>query len=124
MNISVFLEVEFFLLLIFSFVLPVGIYVFLLNRTSISRATILFFALLLIGVSGIDVILLKFLQERAKVTSSIWDDKIFSTELSLALYLLPAVFTGIGINLCSHVLIGHLAEAEKQFDKDQLNKKA
>jgi hypothetical protein len=43
---------------------------------------------------------------------------IFSSELSMALYLLPAVFAGIGVNLLSHVLIGHLNEAEQKFDQE------
>jgi diguanylate cyclase (GGDEF)-like protein len=117
MNKSVFLEMEFFLLIIFSFIVPVGIYIFLFRRASISRFAVLVFALLLVVVSGVDVILLRHLAGIAKTNSSILDEKIFSGELSLALYLLPVVFAGLGVNMGSHVLISHLTEAEKRYDK-------
>jgi hypothetical protein len=32
--------------------------------------------------------------------------------------VLPAVFGGIGVNLISHVLLRHLAEAEERFDRE------
>jgi hypothetical protein len=54
----------------------------------------------------------------AKLTPSLADDKIFVSEVSIALYLLPAMFGGIGINLLSHVLISHLYSAEKRFKKE------
>ena len=38
---------------------------------------------------------------------------------ALGLYLLPALFAGIGINLVSHVLIHHLVSAERRFDQNQ-----
>ena len=41
--------------------------------------------------------------------------RMFLSEVSLALYLLPAMFGGIGINVISHVLIDHLLDAEKRF---------
>lgn len=117
MNHSVFLEMEFFLLVMFSFVLPAGIYGFLLHKRSISRFVVLVFAFVLVAISGVDVILLQSLAERAKTTSSSFDDQVFTTQVSIALYLLPLVFAGIGINLASHVLINHLNEAEATFEK-------
>lgn len=112
MKYSIFLEMEFFLLVMFSFVLPAGIYGFLLHKKSISRLAVLAFALALIAVSGIDVILLQSLAARAKTTSALLDDQV-----SIALYLLPLVFAGIGVNLASHVLIKHLDEAEARFQQ-------
>jgi hypothetical protein len=54
----------------------------------------------------------------AKLSPSAFDDKIFSSEIAVALYLLPAMFAGTGINVVSHILINHLIEAEKSFDKN------
>lgn len=44
------------------------------------------------------------------------DDAVFTSELATALYLLPALFAGIGVNMLSHILISHLAQAEKRFN--------
>jgi len=54
----------------------------------------------------------------ARATPSAFEDRLFNSELALALYLLPAVFAGVGVNLVSHVLIGHLTDAEKTFDSE------
>jgi hypothetical protein len=54
----------------------------------------------------------------AKLSASFIDDALFASELSLALYLLPALFGGIGINLVSHVLVNHLVQAEKRFKSE------
>ena len=43
------------------------------------------------------------------------DDSLFVSEVRVALYLLPALFAGLGINVISHVLTTHLAQAEKRF---------
>jgi hypothetical protein len=53
----------------------------------------------------------------AKHTPSMLDAKIFSSEISIALYLMPALFAGTGINVVSHILITHLVEAESRFEK-------
>lgn len=118
MSNTVFLETEFFLLVLFSVVIPSGIYGFLLKRKAIARWSVLAFALLLIFLSGLDVVLLGLLSESAKATPSAIDNKIFSSELSLAVYLIPAMFAGIGVNLISHILINHLNEAERKFDRE------
>jgi len=44
------------------------------------------------------------------------DNRLFSSELLVALYLLPALYAGTGINLISHILVTHLAKAERKFD--------
>jgi hypothetical protein len=114
---SVFLEKEFFLLVAFSLLFPALIYGTMWLRRSISRSTVLFFGFLLIVLSGLDIYLLQSLASMAKLSSSTFDDKIFSSEISVALYLLPAFFAGTGINLVSHILINHLIEAENGFEK-------
>jgi len=115
---TVFVEMDFVLLVIFSVVIPLGIYAFLYKKFAISRWTVVGFAVLLVGVAGIDLVLLQLLSARVKVTESLTDDRIFSGELSLALYLFPAVFAGLGVNLLSSVLVNHLNEAEKEFEKE------
>jgi hypothetical protein len=114
---SVFLEKEFFLLVIFSLLFPALIYGTMWLRRAISRGTVLIFGFVLIALSGMDIYLLQILSSMAKHSSSLLDDKIFSSEISVALYLLPALFAGTGINLVSHILINHLNEAETRFDK-------
>ena len=85
----------------------------MLRIKTISRLTVLIFATLLIVLSGIDFFLLRSLAESAKLSTSIFDDKVFSQGFSTVLYLLPVVFAGIGVNLISHVLIDHLSTAER-----------
>lgn len=114
---SVFFEAEFILLVATSLLFPSAIYVFLFVKRSISRITVIAFAAALVLLSGVDVILLNILAAMAHSTVSQLDDTIFTTEISLALYLLPAVFAGLGVNLLSDVLIGHLHHAERQYDQ-------
>lgn len=116
-------EVDFFLLVTTSLLLPAGIYATLLLKRSISQWTVLVLALVLITLSGIDFVLLQKLAEKAKLSSSAFDDRMFVTELSMTLYLLPAVFAGIGVNLVSHVVIRHLNLAESRFERDDRHRK-
>src|SRR5450830_1336826 len=113
---SVFYEMEFSLLVVFSIFVPTAIYVFLYKKIAISRWTIIGFAFLLLLISGIDVYLLQSLSEKAKTSRSLIDHKLFMGQLSLALYLFPALFATVGMNLISHVLINHLNEAEARYD--------
>lgn len=122
LNFSVFVELKFWLLLIFSLVIPFAIYGALLAKRAISRTSILFFGTLMVIISGIDVYLLKQLSSIAQTSPSLEDDVFFVSELSLALYLLPVLFAGIGINMISHVLTRHLDDAEKQFDRENTGK--
>ncbi|MCO4093439.1 MAG: hypothetical protein HEQ37_02795 [Acidovorax sp.] len=118
MSNSVFFEFRFWLLVAFSLVLPVAIYVVLLATRSISRPAVLAFGVVLVLMAGVDVYLLQTLKSLAHASPSLADDALFNTELSIALYVLPAVFGGIGVNLISHVLLRHLAEAEERFDRE------
>lgn len=111
-------EIEFFILVLTSVLLPTAIYTTLLLKKSISQWTVLVLALVLIALSGVDLVLLQKLAEKAKVSMSTFDDHLFVAELSMALYLLPAIFAGIGVNLVSHVLIRHLNRAESRFEHD------
>ena len=115
MSTTVFSEVRFWLLVVFSGVLSFAIYWVLLVKRAISRTTALLLGLSLVAIAGVDVYLLQSLATLAKLTASVADDAIFASEVSLALYLLPAMFGGIGINIVSHVLVSHLNEAETRF---------
>src|SRR5438128_9540163 len=123
MSSSVFVHLEFWLLVVFSLVVPTAIYVWLLYRRAISRITVLVLGIVLVAVSALDVYLLQLLQSAARLTPSIADDQLFLSEVTLALYLLPLLFAGVGINMISHVLIEHLAEAERKYDEEQPKRK-
>jgi hypothetical protein len=116
MSMTVFVEVKFWLLVAFSFVVPVAVYVSLLLKRAVSPITVLVLALALVAIAGVDVYLLRSLNAMARATPSTADDVVFLSELSVSLYLLPALFAGTGINVMSHVLIRHLAEAEQRFE--------
>lgn len=118
MYISAFVEIEFFLLIICSLVFPVIVYGYLMWKNSLSRTTVLIFGLLLIGIAGANIFLLQRLSNIAKSSLSVADNQWFASEISLALYLLPALFAGVGINIISHLLINHLEKAEKKFDRE------
>lgn len=118
MSLSVFVELRFWVLVVFSLILPVGIYTLLLVKRVISRMAVLGFGVALVLIAGVDVYLLQSLASLARHTPSLADDAMFLSELSIALYVLPVVFGGIGVNLISHVLLRHLSEAEARFDKE------
>lgn len=118
---SVFPELRFWLLIAFSLVLPCAIYAVLLFRRAVSSGTVLALGLLLIVLAGLDVYLLQSLSHLAAKTASVVDDAVFLSEVGLALYVLPVLFGGIGVNLVSHVLVRHLTQAERRFDAEHRN---
>lgn len=118
MSFTVFVELKFWLLVAFSLVAPVVIYGVLLVKRAVSRVTVLLLGLVLVAIAGFDLYLLQSLAAMAKVSSSLTDDAVFLSELTIGLYLLPALFAGVGMNLISHVLIRHLEEAERQFERE------
>jgi hypothetical protein len=113
---SVFVEREFIALIVFSFILPFCIYGYIMWKRAISRTTVLFLGLVFIVISMVNVFLLQRLAQLAQLSMSLVDDRLFASELSVAFYILPALFAGVGINMLSHVLIRHLTEAEREFD--------
>ncbi|RZL89719.1 MAG: hypothetical protein EOP82_18335 [Variovorax sp.] len=114
-NNSVFSEARFWLMVAVSVVLPFVIYGVLLAKQAISRKTVLLLGFLLVAIAGVDVYVLQTLAAAAARTPSAVDDSLFVSEVRVALYLLPALFAGLGINVISHVLTTHLAEAERRF---------
>ena len=114
---TVFVEIQFWLLVLFSIIVSVAIYIGLLKRRNISRNIVLVFGMVLLLISGVDIYLLQVLSKMAKTSLSHWDNSVFLSELSMALYLLPITYGGIGVNLISHVLIRHLSRAERRFEQ-------
>jgi len=115
---SIFVELDFFLLLGGSLVLPIIIYCYMLRKRAISRLAVAAFGVCLVAIAGINVVVLKHLADAASRTPSLLDDRLFSSEISVALYLFPALFAGVGINMISHVLIRHLGEAERRYERE------
>jgi hypothetical protein len=114
---NVFIQIDFLALIIFSFLLPVGIYAYMMWKKAISRIIVLLLGIILIVISGVDVFLLQHLTRTAE-TSAASSKMFFSHEFSVALYLLPLLFAGIGVNMISHILMTHLTDAEKKFDSE------
>ena len=114
---SVLIKFEFWALILCSIIAPTVIYVFLMKKPSIARFAVAAFGLFLVLLAGTDVALLKSLMQSAKRTTSRVDDLVFSSEYSLALYLLPVLSASVGCNLISHVLITHVQAAERSHDK-------
>lgn len=115
---TVFFEFQFFALVASSIVAPAVIFGIMLWKQAMSRLTVMLFGIALIVLSGIDVALLVWLDSAAKLTTSVVDDKLFTSEVSIALYVLPAVLAGIGTNVVSQLLVSHLEKLEKQFDRE------
>ena len=118
MSTTVFAEFGFWILVTFSFFVPFVIYGVLLAKQAVSPKTVLLLGLVLVAIAGLDVFLLQSMANDAKTTPSLADDGLFLSELSVALYILPAMFGGIGINLVSHVLLRHLEQAERVFERE------
>jgi hypothetical protein len=123
MGYTVFTELKFWLMVLASVVLPFGMYAVLMTKRAISRRTTLLLGFALVAIAGMDVYFLRILARLAKTTESIADDAVFVSEISIALYLLPVMFGGIGVNVISHVLITHLDDANRQFNQEHLKKK-
>ncbi|MDM0116169.1 hypothetical protein QTI66_28790 [Variovorax sp. J22R133] len=121
---SVFAEARFWLLMLGSVVLPFVIYFVLMSKKAISRTTVLLLGFSLVAIAGFDVYVLRLLANSAAHTPSLVDDTLFVSEVSVAFYLLPALFAGLGINMISHVLTQHLEAAERRFSANERRERA
>jgi len=115
---SVFVELKFWLLVLFSLVAPVTMVWVCLTVRAVSRNMVLCIGLLLVGIAGFDFYLLQALASAALKTPSLADDALFDSEVTVGLYVLPALLGGIGINVTSHVLIQHLTDAQRRFARE------
>jgi glucan phosphoethanolaminetransferase (alkaline phosphatase superfamily) len=116
---SLYLEGEFWALVVVSVLVPAAVFIWLIRRRKISRLAVASIAVSLVVLSGVDAILLQRLSAMAKSTPGVGDDRVFASEFSLALYILPLLTAGIGINLLTHVLNRHLIIAELEYDREQ-----
>lgn len=121
MSNSVFVETRFWLMVIVSVVLPIVIYGVLSLKRAISRTTVLLLGFTLLAIAGLDVYFLQSLARAAKATLSVTDDTIFVSEVSFALYVLPVMFGGVGVNIISHILVSHLVAAERRFSEERVD---
>lgn len=117
---TVFTEMRFWGLVLCSLVLPTAIFIMLFVRREFSKVTVLGFGLLLILLAGVDIFLLRALATMARATPSLADDLVFSSALSIALYIFPAAFGTFGLNMVSHVLMHYLKQKELRFELHQM----
>lgn len=117
MQATAFAELEFWLLILTSVLAPALVWGMVLAKRTASRTTIPVLGLLLVVISGISFYLLQMLATHAKNSPSLADDGLFASELTLSLYLIPALFAGIGINFISDRLIGHVRENSIDDDR-------
>jgi hypothetical protein len=107
---SDFVEGEFFALVVLSLLIAALIYHAIWSRRAASRTQALILGFSLIILAGVDVFLLRVLTSLAKLSPSVFYDVVFDSELTLALYLLPTLFAGTGINIVSHLMVHTLAQ--------------
>lgn len=124
MHDTVFVELKFWLLVLFSLVAPVLMAWLCLTVKALSRNTVLLLGLVLVAIAGFDFYLLKSLAQMALMTPSLADDVLFDSEVTVGLYVLPALLAGIGINVTSHVLIEHLTDAQRRFAREKREEQA
>ncbi|MGH8234158.1 MAG: hypothetical protein ACREPU_08170 [Rhodanobacteraceae bacterium] len=115
MESSVFVEANFCLLIVMSVVLPPLMYLLQWKKFEASPFLVLAFGLVLTAISGLDVYLLQALATASRLTPSLVDNAIFDSKISLGLYVLPFLFGGIGINMTSNMLVGHLRNAGDRY---------
>jgi hypothetical protein len=104
----VWIESEFWVLVLCSVLLPLAIIVHLIRAVEINRYVLMGLALALLALACIDFILLGRVANIAHRTPDLLDDRLFLSEASAALYILPLVCAGVGINLLSFVITQHL----------------
>jgi EamA domain-containing membrane protein RarD len=104
-------ELRFWALIALSLAVPVGLYALLRKRRAISTRTTLLLGVTLVTVATVDTGLLHSLASGAAQTVTKLDD-VFASEMAIGLYLVPAMFGGVGIDLISTVLRNHLQAAE------------
>ncbi len=105
---SLWIEVEFWALVLCSALFPLAIIVHLIRAVEIRRYVLMGFALALLILACVDFVLLGRVASLAHRTPDLLDDRVFLSEASAALYILPLVCAGVGINLLSFVITQHL----------------
>jgi hypothetical protein len=112
---TVFVEAKFWLLVLLSLIAPIGLVWICLTMQALSRGHLLAVGLVLVAIAGFDIYLLQALARMSRLTPSMADDAVFDSEITVGLYVLPALLAGIGVNVTSHVLIQHLTDAQRRL---------
>ena len=99
---------EFWALVLVSLALPISVVAMLLRATVISRTALISCAVVMILLAGLDIGLLRTVMALARETPGMVDDTVFLSEYSVALYLLPYLGAGVGINLLTYAITQHL----------------
>lgn len=105
---TVLIKAEFWALVLTSLALPAGILWHLVRVVRISRRVLIGYSIVLMAISGLDVVLIKTIAVLARETTGLADDKIFLSEYSMALYLLPLITAAVGTNLLTYTITRHL----------------
>ncbi|MDE2440784.1 MAG: hypothetical protein KGP14_07145 [Betaproteobacteria bacterium] len=74
---SVFVEKEFFMLIVFSLIIPGCICGYMMVKRAISRQTVVFLGVALVAISGGDLFVLQQVKTMAQVSASMFDDIFF-----------------------------------------------
>jgi hypothetical protein len=109
---AIYFEGEFWSLVVTALLLPGGIFSWLIRKRRVSWKVATVLSIILIVLGGIVAVLLQMLATRVKATPEIGDDMIFASEFSIALYILPLLLAGIGMNLLTRVLNDHVIFVE------------
>ena len=116
MNDIVFLKAQFWVLVISSILIPTWLCWIMLSRKKISRNTVIAFGVALLLLAAVDLILMPILYNQARQSKSTADDTVFASSYSVALYLLPLISAGLGVNLISHMLRSRLKFADVEHE--------
>ncbi len=117
MNQIIYLEFEFWGLLVCTLILPFVIFLWMMWKKTFARISLILIGILLVFLSGLDAVFLQRLSAKAKASADLFDDRIFVSEISITLYIIPLILAGVGVNLASHVLCNHLNIAELDDNK-------
>ncbi|HYP84487.1 MAG TPA: hypothetical protein VES41_14085 [Variovorax sp.] len=117
---SVFVEMRFWALIFMTVVVPLALYLLLRHRRAVSRVTVLMLGLALVAIAAVDVWLLHGLQNAAVHNASKLDD-FLDSEVTVGLYLIPALFGGVGIDLVSTIIRQHLLHMERRHRQHRRN---
>lgn len=109
---AIYLEYEFWALVMCTIVIPSAIFVWMMMKRKFSRISVVSIGLFLVVIAGLDAIFLRLLSAKAKVSPGLVDDQLFVSEISIALYIIPLILAGVGVNLASHVLCNHIEITE------------
>ena len=99
---------EFWGLVIAAIALPLIVLMALLKSKTIARARLIGCAAFLILLGALDIGLLRSVMVLARSTPGFVDDAVFLSEYSAALYILPYLSAGVGVNLLTHAITHHL----------------